>query len=330
MPEHCGLVAKKPRPVVVFRRSALAKAAAVLASVTFGSVLVIGALLAPSLLGGHRAARSELLSDDAQAGFVMPPFADDFGGGQSSSTRDRFGMVVPPKSQASALKHRQKHLRSSLLGVLPPAYVPAVPPAVIPPQHYYRQVPATKNYEHVRYHKVPTGEVAYYGDARYGPWFAEHKHKDAEAGEAGEEGDDKHEINTYPSDCTSGCDLKQSRMLEAAEGMVKVAMDTHTSREAAYKEQLGRNKKWAKRINKMLEKMVPEPPSGVCHKTVDCEDCAGIKKEGLCRQKLGIWVPEVHVIASANKEADKDTVELNEEVRFYTHTHAHYSPPHLV
>jgi hypothetical protein len=103
-------------------------------------------------------------------------------------------------------------------------------------------------------------------------------------------------------------------MLEAAEGMVKVALDTHESREAAYTEQQDRNVKWATRISKMLEQMVPAKPEGVCHKTVDCEECHGLTDEAECRQKLGIWVPHVSVMKAANKEAAKDQARLNEEV----------------
>ena len=74
---------------------------------------------------------------------------------------------------------------------------------------------------------------------------------------------------------------------------------------------------------------MPAAATGVCHKTVDCEECAGIKKEAVCRQKLGIWVPEVHVIASAEKEATKDKAELNEQVSFHTHAHAPSHGAHL-
>ena len=228
-------------------------------------------------------------------------------------------MLLPPGAERHAARRKQRSLRSSLAAAVPPGA--AVPPHLAPwvaPEAWFPRVPATKNYEHVRYHKVPSGEVAYYGDKRYGPWFAEHKHEDAEEGgeEGSEDGEgaDDGEINTYPSDCTSGCDLKQSRMLEAAEGMVRVALDTHKSREAAYKEQRTRNKRWAVRISKMLEKIVPPAASGVCHRTVDCEDCQGLKDEAKCRQKLGIWVPHVSVMQEAGKEATKDKQQLNEEV----------------
>jgi hypothetical protein len=64
----------------------------------------------------------------------------------------------------------------------------------------------------------------------------------------------------------------------------------------------------------MLEKIVPPAASGVCHRTVDCEDCQGLKDEAKCRQKLGIWVPHVSVMQEAGKEATKDKQQLNEEV----------------
>ncbi len=99
-------------------------------------------------------------------------------------------------------------------------------------------------------------------------------------------------------------------MLEAAEGLVKVALDTHESREAAYQEHKDRNEAWAKRIQEMLKTMVPAneaPFSRVRHSTVDCEDChdAGITEEALCRQKLGIWIPHVNVIKNARQEAEE-------------------------
>jgi len=103
-------------------------------------------------------------------------------------------------------------------------------------------------------------------------------------------------------------------MLEAAEGLVRVALDTHTSREAAYKEQVTRNKRWAQRLAKMLEQIAPTEAKGVCHKTVDCEDCASIKNEKLCHQKLGIWVPDVSVMKEAAKEAKKRETKLNAEL----------------
>ena len=103
----------------------------------------------------------------------------------------------------------------------------------------------------------------------------------------------------------------------SAEGMVKVALDTHESREAAYKEQRTRNVKWAKHINKMLEKIAPREADGVCHRTVDCEDCQGLTDEDKCKQKLGIWVPKVSVMKEANKEATKDKTELNKQVSIY-------------
>ena len=241
-------------------------------------------------------------------------------------------MVEPPRfgtrgsgqahSSARAARRGQHQLRSSLVAVVPPAYptnsIPGVPPQHLPAAYPWQQkVPPTKEYDLVRYHKIPSGEVAYYGDSRYGPWFAEHQHEESSEEEGGEEGSeegedaDEGEINTYPSDCTSGCDLKQSRMLEAAEGLVRVAVDTHTSREAAYKEQDTRNERWAKRLTKMLDGMAPAAANGVCHRTVDCEDCAGIQKEQLCRQKLGVWIPDVSVMKEANKEAAKEKSELN-------------------
>jgi len=328
MPDFYGSVPAPSRPVhATSRRSAIAKAATVLLAMTLASVLAVVALLAPSFFTrGNSAGRTALMSagvlppmvDSAQssslapasglvrseAGFVMPPFSGELRGGRGR--RDRFGMSLPPGGSSRAVRQGQQHLRSSLSAVVPPG--PAVPPHVVPgiapwvaPQHWFKKVPPTKDYEHVRFHKVPTGEVAYYGDKRYGPWFAEHKHEDSE-------------INTYPSDCTSGCDLKQSRMLEAAEGMVKVALDTHESREAAYKEQRTRNVKWAKHINKMLEKIAPREADGVCHRTVDCEDCQGLTDEDKCKQKLGIWVPKVSVMKEANKEATKDKTELNKQL----------------
>jgi hypothetical protein len=321
MPEHYGATQRlAARPVQVPRRSALGKAAAVtLASVTV-TLAAIAALLAP---GAFQRGPAELLAGStlppladplraqrrasgtrrrSAAGFVMPPFAGDLRGAG-------LGGSLPP---GPAARKGQHSLRSSLVAALPPmsAALPPVPPhfaPLAPPEAWMRKVPATKDYEHVRFHKVPTGEVAYYGDARYGPWFAEHKHEDATEGDEGE-------INTYPSDCTGGCDLRQSRMLEAAEGMVKVALDTHQSREAAYTEQQERNVKWATRISKMLEQMVPAKPEGVCHRTVDCEECHGLTDEAECRQKLGIWVPHVSVMKEANNEAAKDQAKLNEEV----------------
>jgi len=346
MPEHYGATQRavaRPaaRPVAVPRRSSLAKAAAVsLASITV-ALAAVAALLAPGFFV-ERAAPAELLAGGgalppmvdpprallrapgaqraAAAGFVMPPFAGDLRSrGESRGGVDGRGVLLPPGAERHAARRKQRSLRSSLAAAVPPGA--AVPPHLAPwvaPEAWFPRVPATKNYEHVRYHKVPSGEVAYYGDKRYGPWFAEHKHEDAEEGgeEGSEDGEgaDDGEINTYPSDCTSGCDLKQSRMLEAAEGMVRVALDTHKSREAAYKEQRTRNKRWAVRISKMLEKIVPPAASGVCHRTVDCEDCQGLKDEAKCRQKLGIWVPHVSVMQEAGKEATKDKQQLNEEV----------------
>jgi len=293
------------------RRSVMFKAATALSAVLLASVLAVGALLAPSFLAGGK--RAEMLSVGGdKAGFIMPPFASEL---RSSSDRGRSGMALPPGGlrtrRVGRAQAAQKAVRSSLSAALPPAWA-ALLPSAEPLYSPFKSVPATKEYEHVRYHKVPTGEVAYYGDKRYGPWFAEHKHEDAGGDEDAE--DDGGEINVYPSDCTSGCDLRQSRMLEAAEGMVRVAFDTHKSREAAYKQQVKRNQLWAKRMYKLLEKIVPPKAAGVCHKTVDCDDCAGIKEEEKCKQLLGIWVPHVHVMEEANKEASSSKEELNDEV----------------
>lgn len=292
------------------RRPVMLKAATALSAVLVASVLAVGALLAPGFLAGGK--RAEMLSvGGAEAGFVLPPFASEL---RSSSDWGRSGMALPPggrRSRRGGHAHAQKAVRSSLTAAVPPAWS-ALPPPAVPLYSPFKKVPATKDYEHVRYHKVPTGEVAYYGDKRFGPWFAEHKHEDAGDDEDAE--GDGGEINVYPSDCTSGCDLRQSRMLEAAEGMVRVAFDTHKSREAAYKEQVKRNHLWAKRMYKLLEKIVPPKAAGVCHKTVDCDDCAGIKEEKKCKQKLGIWVPHVSVMEEANKEASSDKEELNHEL----------------
>ena len=319
MPADYGSVGslRAPRGGVEFsRRSLMFKAALVVSAVLLASVLAVGALLAPGIFAdGQRQGRTALVSvAGAESDFVSPPFASELG--RSRRARPASGFALPPADmgqRARTGRTRQKSLRSSLSAAVPPAWGVLPPPATPLYAHApFRKVPPTKDYEHVRYHKVPGGEVAYYGDKRYGPWFAEHKHGDD--GEEEDAEDNGGEINVYPSDCTSGCDLKQSRMLEAAEGMVRVAFDTHKSREAAYKEQVTRNKLWAKRMYKLLEKIVPPKAAGVCHKTVDCDDCAGIKEEKKCKQKLGIWVPHVHVMEEANKEASADKTELNKEV----------------
>lgn len=304
---------RAPRGGLEFsRRSMMFKAATAISAVLLASVLAVGALLAPGFFAdGHQHGQTALISVGGDGSdFVMPPFASELGSMRGASS----GFGVPPGGVAhgpAGAQTGQKTLRSSLSAAVPPAWG-ILPPPATPLYAPFRKVPPTKDYEHVRFHKVPTGEVAYYGDKRYGPWFAEHKHEDT--GDEGAAGDESGEINVYPSDCTSGCDLKQSRMLEAAEGMVRVAFDTHKSREAAYEQQVKRNKLWAKRMYKLLEKIVPPKAAGVCHRTVDCEDCAGIKEEKKCKQKLGIWVPHVHVMEEANKEASTDKDELNSEI----------------
>ena len=299
-------------------RGVMTQAAVLVGSSLAASFLVVGVMLAPDMLlvkGNHREARTELVSlppsrqrtqmafrsSDSRTPVTrgdirLPPFADDLSSYSTRGRNNRFGGAFPPKGVTGKIGKEAKHgVRSSLALGLPPGQLPYLPPHDLPRP---AAPPPTKNYENVRYHKVPTGEVAYFGEGRYGQWFAEHKHKAAEG-----------EINTYPSGCTSGCDLRQSRMLEAAEGLVKVALDTHESLETAYQEQKDRNEAWAKRIQEMLNTMVPAdeaPFSGVCHSTVDCEDChdAGITEEALCRQKLGIWIPSVSVIKNARQEAE--------------------------
>ena len=192
--------------------------------------------------------------------------------------------------------------------VLPPGARPRAPPSRAVYYLPAKKVPATENFENVRYYKVPSGEVAYYGDKRSGPWFAEHRREPVR--EKGDEGR-RPEVNRFSSDCTSGCDLKQSRMLEAAEGLVHVALQTHTEREAALEQQATRNAAWARRISGMLQKMAPTQPNGVCHKTVDCDECAGIFDEGLCKQKLGLWIPKISVMQDATRRAQDQEKNLN-------------------
>ena len=195
--------------------------------------------------------------------------------------------------------------------VLPPGARSRAPPSRAVYYLPAKKVPATENFENVRYYKVPSGEVAYYGDERSGPWFAEHRRLPVR--EEGEEGRGP-EVNRFDSDCTSGCDLKQSRMLEAAEGLVRVALQTHTDREAALEHKDARNAAWARRISGLLQKMAPTQPNGVCHKTVDCDECAGIFDEGLCKQKLGLWIPKISVMQDATRRAQDQEKKLNKRL----------------
>ena len=282
---------------------------------TLSVLLAVGALLVPALWAGAgvelssggQTSQEQMLSlatalhpETAEAAFSAKHVARPRARPQPSVFDKR---VRPLGTQAL---HAQQ-----LSQVLPPGARPRAPPSRAVYYLPAKKVPATENFENVRYYKVPSGEVAYYGDKRSGPWFAEHRREPVR--EKGDEGR-RPEVNRFSSDCTSGCDLKQSRMLEAAEGLVHVALQTHTEREAALEQQATRNAAWARRISGMLQKMAPTQPNGVCHKTVDCDECAGIFDEGLCKQKLGLWIPKISVMQDATRRAQDQEKTLNKRL----------------
>jgi len=287
MAGHSRKVPRRLRPVESSRHSGAWKIASMVSVVVIASLCSVGVMLVPELftsstmhrtvaLASLKGVQQYLGADDVP---VLPPRAgkEHLGDGHGSTV----------------VRHNQHALRSSLAAsVFPPFYA------------RLGRVPPRKYYENVRYHKVPSGEVAYYGDDRFGPWFVEHTHAN-ENGKGDADENAESEVNSYRSDCTGGCDLRESRMLEAAEAMVRTAMDTQTSREEAYHEQKLRTTQWAHRIAGMLDSIAPKPAdmTGRCHRTVDCEYCEEIHDEDLCKRKMGMWVPYLSVQKAAEEQA---------------------------